>query len=157
MQDPFSPKQIEFIANSTRKWNIAHGAVRTGKTVCTFFRFLHACYECPDSQIYLVGHSSDTIYDNVIKLIFETPEFAMFKPFCSWSPGNRVLKFRDKTIKALGAKDEGAIGSFQGKTMSLVYCDEMTLYPQSIIEMIRSRLSKPWSMGFASMNPTYPR
>lgn len=156
MQDPFSPKQIEFIAKSTRKWNIAHGAVRTGKTVCTFFRFLHACYECPDSQIYLVGHSSDTIYDNVIKLIFETPEFAMFKPFCSWSPGNRVLKFRDKTIKALGAKDEGAIGSFQGKTMSLVYCDEMTLYPQSIIEMIRSRLSKPWSMGFASMNPTYP-
>lgn len=156
MQDPFSPKQIEFIAKSTRKWNIAHGAVRTGKTVCTFFRFLHACYECPDSQIYLVGHSSDTIYDNVIKLIFETPEFAMFKPFCSWSPGNRILKFRDKTIKALGAKDEGAIGSFQGKTMSLVYCDEMTLYPQSIIEMIRSRLSKPWSMGFASMNPTYP-
>lgn len=154
--EPFSPKQIEFITKSTRKWNIAHGAVRTGKTVCTFFRFLHACYECPDSQIYLVGHSSDTIYDNVVKLIFETPEFVMFKNLCSWSPGNRVLKFMDKTIKALGAKDEGAIGSFQGKTMSLCYCDEMTLYPQSIIEMIRSRLSKPHSMGFASMNPTYP-
>ena len=156
MIQPFSPKQLEFISNSTAKWNIAHGAVRTGKTVCTFFRFLQAAYQCPDSQIYVVGHSSDTIYDNVIKLVFETPEFAMFKPLCAWSPGNRILKFMDKSIKALGAKDEGAIGSFQGKTMSLCYCDEMTLYPPSIIEMIDTRLSKPHSMAFASMNPTYP-
>lgn len=155
-QDPFSPKQLEFIIQSNARWNLAHGAVRTGKTVCTFFRFLQSCGECPDSQCYLVGHSSDTIYDNVVKLIFETPEFAIFKPMCSWSPGNRVLTLRDKKIKALGAKDEGAIGSFQGKTMSRVYCDEITLYPPSIIEMIDSRLSKTYSMGFAAMNPTYP-
>ncbi len=153
---PLSPKQIEFIANSTAKWNLAHGSVRTGKTVGTLFRFMQASNECPDSQIFMVGHSSDTIYENAVRLIFESPQFSVFKPFCSWSPGNRILKFRDKSIKILGAKDEGAIGQFQGKTMSLVYCDEITLYPTSIIDMIDSRLSCPWSMGFASMNPTYP-
>jgi PBSX family phage terminase large subunit len=40
--------------------------------------------------------------------------------------------------------------------MSLVYCDEMTLYPESIIDMIDTRLSNPHSMGFASMNPSHP-
>lgn len=156
MTDPFSPKQIEFIENSTAKWNLAHGSVRTGKTVGTLFRFMQACYFCPDSQIFMVGHSSETIYENAVRLLFESPQFIIYRPFCSWSPGNRVLTFRDKKIKILGAKDEGAVGQFQGKTMSLVYCDEMTLYPDSIIQMIDSRLSNPWSMGFASMNPTYP-
>lgn len=153
---PLSEKQMRFIKESSAKWNIAHGAVRTGKTVGTLFAFLHEAHRCPDSQIFMVGHSSETIYENAIKLIFESPQFALFKPFCSWSPGNRILTFRDKKIKILGAKDEGAIGQFQGKTMSLVYCDEITLYPQSIIEMIDSRLSCPWSMGFCSCNPTYP-
>jgi len=156
MQHPFSPKQMEYIIKSTRQWNLAHGSVRSGKTVCTLFRFMQACEECPDSQIWMVGHSADTIYQNAIRLIFESPQMSIFRPFCTWYAGKRQLKFRDKTINTLGAKDEGAIGSFQGKTFSLVYCDEITLYPESIIDMIDTRLSNVHSMGFASMNPSFP-
>lgn len=156
MQEPMSKKQIQFLDNCYRKWNLAHGSVRTGKTVGTLWGFLHAVDKCPDSDIYMVGFSSNTIYRNAIKLIFESPQFEIFRPFCTWSPGNHVLTFKDKTIKALGAADEGCMGAFQGATFSLVYCDEITLYPLSIIEMIDSRLSNPWSKGFASMNPTYP-
>ncbi len=156
MPDPFSPKQIEFILNSTAHWNLAHGSVRSGKTVCTLFRFMQAAYECLDSQIFMVGHSSETIYHNAIRLLFESEQFVTFRPFCTWFAGKRQLKFMDKTIQTLGAKDEGAIGQFQGKTFSLVYCDEMTLYPESIIDMIDTRLSNPHSMGFASMNPSFP-
>lgn len=157
MTTPLAPKQMEFVLNSTRQWNIAHGSVRSGKTVCTLFRFMQAVYECPDSQIWMVGHTSKTIYDNAISAIFENPALAIYKPFCTWFGGNRMqLKFMDKTISVLGAKDSGSIGQFQGKTMSLVYCDEMTLYPESIIQMIDTRLSNPHSMGFASMNPTFP-
>lgn len=156
MQEPFSKKQVEFILDSTAKWNLAHGSVRTGKTVCTLFRFLQASLACPDSEIWMVGHSSETIYQNAIRMIFESPQFAIFRPMCTWFTGKRQLKLADKTIGTLGARDEGAIGSFQGKTFSLVYCDEMTLYPESIIDMIDTRLSKPHSMGFASMNPSFP-
>ncbi len=156
MQEPFSPKQVEFILDSTAKWNLAHGSVRTGKTVCTLFRFLQAALACPDSDIWMVGHSSETIYQNAIRMIFESPQFSIFKHKSTWFSGKRQLKFGDKTIGTLGARDEGAIGSFQGKTFSLVYCDEMTLYPESIIDMIDTRLSRPYSMGFASMNPSYP-
>ncbi len=156
MQEIYSKKQVQFILDSTAKWNLAHGSVRTGKTVGTLAAFLLAVEECPDSDCWMVGHSSDTIYQNAVRLIFESPEFAIFKPFCTWYSGKRQLKFRDKTIGTLGARDEGAIGNFQGKTFSLVYCDEMTLYPESIIDMIDTRLSKPHSRGFASMNPSFP-
>ncbi len=156
MTNLLSYKQMQFVLKSTAKWNLAHGSVRTGKTVGTLFRFMQAANECPDSQIWMVGHSSDTIYQNAIRLLFESEQFAIFRPFCTWYSGKRQLKFRDKTISTLGAKDEGAIGGFQGKTFSLVYCDEMTLYPESIIDMIDTRLSNPHSMGFASMNPAHP-
>jgi PBSX family phage terminase large subunit len=156
MNDPLSKKQIEFILNANAKWNLAHGSVRSGKTVGTLFKFMCDVDDCPDSDVWMVGHSSDTIYQNAVRLIFENPEFAIFKPFCTWYSGKRVLKYKDKSIGTLGAKDEGAIGNFQGKTFSKCYCDEMTLYPESIIDMIDTRLSKPHSQGYASMNPSHP-
>lgn len=136
--------------------NLAHGSVRCGKTVGTAFRFLQAVENCPDSQIWMIGHTSETIYHNVIRPIMESPVFALFRPFCAWHPGKRQLTFRDKIIHTIGAKDEGAIGAIQGKTFSLVYCDEMTLYPESIIDMIDTRLSMPYSIGIATMNPSHP-
>lgn len=151
-----SPKQIEFLLNSNRHWNLAHGSVRTGKTVGSLFTFMHAVDACPDSDIWMAGHTSDTIYQNVIRLLFECPQLSVFRPFCTWFPGKRQLRFKDKVIGTLGAKDDGAIGNFQGKTFSLFYGDEMTLFPDAIIDMIDTRLSKPWSKGFASMNPAQP-
>lgn len=156
MQDPFSPKQVQFIQSANAKWNIAHGSVRCGKTVGTLFKFMVFVEECPDSDIYMVGHSSDTIYRNAIRLILESPQFEVFRPFCTWSPGKRELKYKDKTIKTLGALNEGAIGQFQGNTWSVGYCDEMTLYPDSIIDMIDTRLSKPHSKGICAVNPSHP-
>lgn len=151
-----SPKQLKFCIEAKAKWNIAHGSVRSGKTVGTLFAFLHACLECPDSDIYMVGHTSDTIYRNAVKLVFDNPIYSVFRPFCTWSVGRRELLIKDKKIKILGAKDEGCIGNFQGNTWSIGYCDEMTLYPESIIDMIDTRLSKPHSIGFAAMNPSHP-
>lgn len=155
MREPFSKKQLEFIDKSVAKWNLAHGSVRSGKTVGTVFRFMQAATECPDSKIYIVGHTFDTAYRNVIRLIMESQELSVFRPFCTWS--GKKLYFMDKVITVLGAKDEGAIGNFQGDTHSLTYCDEMTLYPESIIDMIDTRLSQAHSMGFATMNPSHPK
>ncbi len=154
MDKQFSEKQMEFIVNCDARWNLAHGSVRSGKTVCTVFAFLKYVSECDGTKFYIVGHTFDSAYRNVVSLIMNDPTLFMFQPFCTWS--GKKLYFRDKVIVVLGAKDEGAVGSFQGDTYDCVYCDEMTLYPQSIIEMIRSRLSKPHSRGFAAMNPRQP-
>jgi PBSX family phage terminase large subunit len=162
MNEILSNKQLQFIAESTKKVNLAHGSVRSGKTVGTLFRFMQACYECPDSQIWMIGHTASTIYDNAIRLILEprplgeNDPLAVFRPFCTWLRGDRELRFKDKRISTVGAKDGGAIGAIQGKTMSLAYCDEMTLYPEAIIDMVFTRLSNPHSKLFASMNPSHP-
>ena len=160
MSQLLAPRQLEFILNSTKRWNLAHGPVSCGKTVGTLFRFMHAVGECPDSQIWMIGHTSSTIFDNAIRLILEAKgendPLYTFKPFCTWKSGARELTYKDKTISTVGAKDGGAIGAIQGKTMSLAYCDEMTLYPEQIIDMIDTRLRNPHSMGFGSMNPSYP-
>lgn len=162
MTSLLAPKQIRFILESTKKINIAHGSVRSGKTVGTLFRLLQAVNDCPDSQIYMIGHTASTIYDNAIRLILEPASpgkpdpLAIFRPFCVWRAGKRELLFKDKTISTIGAKDAGAIGAIQGKTMSIAYCDEITLYPESIIDMISTRLSNAHSMLFASCNPSHP-
>src|SRR6185369_10260015 len=154
MADPLSKKQLEFVLSSIKSWNIAHGSVRTGKTIGATYRFMQAAYNCPDSQIYIVGHTFDTAFRNVVRPILESKELEIFRPFVNWS--GKKLYFRDKTITVLGAKDEGAVGNFQGLTMSLVYCDEITLYPESIIDMIDSRLSLSHSVGIATCNPSHP-
>lgn len=162
MQRPLSEKQLEFIINARRKWNIAHGSVRSGKTVCTLFAFMDSLVACPDSQIWMIGKTSETIYDNAVRLLLEgsgglNPDpLSIFRPHCTWKANKRELCYLDKVISTVGAKDEGSIGLIQGKTFSRVYCDEMTLYPESIIDMIDTRLSNPHSMGYASMNPSYP-
>lgn len=156
MQDQLSPKQLEFILNANTRINLAHGAVSTGKTVCTLFKFLLNVNTCADDRIWMIGHTAGSIYDNCIRLIFETPELEVFRPFCTWMPGCRELRFKDKVIKTIGASNSGAIGNIQGKTMRLCYCDEMTLYPVNIIDMIDTRLRLVDSQLYASMNPANP-
>jgi PBSX family phage terminase large subunit len=161
MTSVLAPKQIEFVLNSTRKWNFTHGSVRAGKTNGVTFAFLHAVDQCPDDNIWIGGKSSTTIFNNVINLILNSPQFAIFRPFCTWQGGKNILHFidskgRHKKIKTVGIKDKGAIGYIQGSTMSLFYGDEMTLYPQEVISLIDTRLSCPWSRGFGTMNPTFP-
>lgn len=154
MTQPLSPKQIEFIRHSTRKWNLAHGSVRSGKTVCTVYAFLHSVSQCPGSKIYIIGHTFDSAYRNIIRLIMESKELSIFRPFASWS--GKKLHFDDKVITVLGSKDEGAIKQIQGDTYDLVYLDEATLCPESILDMIDSRLSPVHAKAYAAMNPTYP-
>lgn len=160
MEDLLAAKQLEFIVKSTAKINIAHGSVRSGKTVSTLFRFMQAVKACPDSQIWMIGHTADTIYHNAVRLLMESNQpnnpLGLFHPYLTWHPGKRQLKFQDKTISTLGAKDEGSIGAIQGKTFSLCYTDEITLYPESVIDMIDTRLSNPHSQLFASCNPSHP-
>ena len=154
--EPFSSKQFEFIQNAKAKHNLAHGSVRAGKTVGVMFAFLCEVLECPGDQIWIIGRTFTDVYHNCIRLIWDRDSFASFAAVCTWMKGDRVLLLGGKKIYCLGAGDEGSIGAIQGKTFDLCYCNEMTLYPKNVIQMISTRLSMPHSKLFADMNPVQP-
>lgn len=155
-------KQIEFILKSSSKINLAHGSVRSGKTVCTLYRFMQSVYECEAQDHWMIGHTATTIKKNAVNLIlypqpvgFPDP-LGMYRPFCTWLESKGQLLFGDKIINTCGVKDKGAIGLIQGATFSTCYGDEMTLWDESIIDMAKTRLSRPYSKLFGTMNPTHP-
>ena len=154
--EPFSPKQKEFILASKSKFNLAHGSVRSGKTVGVLWRFMQLALNHPGEQIWMIGHTQSSVYHNCIRVIMDSSQFLPFSKFCTWMPGNNELRFGTRTIYCLGARDEGSIGPIQGKTFDLCYCNEMTLYPVNVIQMIATRLSNPHSMLLADMNPVQP-
>lgn len=157
---PFSPKQKQFIEEANAKYNLAHGSVSSGKTVCTLFSFLKAANECPGETITIFGYSMGSIQQNVIALIFNAQELAIFRPYCTYN-SKGVLTFYAgqnglKNIICIGAGDEGALGKIQGMTIDLTLCDEMTLYPEVVIDMIQTRLRRAHSQLYAAMNPKQP-
>ena len=109
MDDTFSKKQWKFIFESTKKWNLAEGSVRSGKTVCTLFRFLQACRDCPDSQIFMVGHTSGTIYENGVRLIFENDIVGKCSPSNPYKPFNSNLYYINETGSASAQCSNGGV------------------------------------------------
>ena len=120
---------------------------------------MQAAHDCPGDQIWMIGYTLSTIYQNAIRLLFdESPgnPLSIFRHYCTWHAHDKRLTFGTKTIYCIGADNEGAIGVIQGKTFDLCYCDEITLYPENVTHMIFTRLSMEHSMLFASMNPVHP-
>ena len=84
------------------------------------------------------------------------PNLQCLSPFVHGPVESGSLNSWTRQYRLLVRRMKERLAHFEGKTFSLVYCDEMTLYPDSIIDMIDTRLSNPHSMGFASMNPSSP-
>lgn len=156
---PFSDKQRRFINNSNKKFNIAHGSVRSGKTVCSIFKFLaDVAGSKPSDNIWILGHSMGTIKRNIVEAILDrhNPQTGAAAYCSQFFPGKNELYIAGKKIDCIGAKDEGSIGPIQGGTCDLMYCDEMTLYPDRVIQMLLSRLSRDGAKLIATMNPSHP-
>jgi PBSX family phage terminase large subunit len=154
----FSPKQWQFIKESTAKFNLAHGSVRSGKTVCSIFRFLQAVEMCKGTDIWITGYSQGTIFRNIISQIINTnnKQLGFLSGYCKWFEGKKELVFMGKTIKCYGVSDQGSVGVLLGGTCDLCLSDEMTLYPQNVLEMLVTRLSNYGSTLFGTMNPSHP-
>ena len=147
-----SPKQLEFIRNSKAKINIAHGAVRSGKTHASLIRFIELVLRCPDNDIIMIGNSFSAIEANAVRPIVDS----LMRGYCTWQRGNQCLTIMDKKIRVLGAHDESAVRAIQGNTHSLAYVDEMTTIPPNFLDMLTTRLSKAHSRMVGTCNPDSP-
>lgn len=149
-----SPKSKDFFKNSNAWINIAHGSVRSGKTITCSARWLKFLSESPHDEFLMSSKTISTLKRNVL-----TNFFKMLNTEGIWYHHDRyenILYVEDKTIYLMGFNDEGATDVVAGMTVGGWYGDELTRNPKSTIEMAISRCSLPGAKMFLNMNPSSP-
>jgi len=146
-----SALQIKSFKESNAKINIWEGAVRSGKTYISLWRFLTELAEGPEGEYVLVARTYDSFKRNVL------PELtAMIGADIQYFKGNRELHIYGKTIHIIGADDERAESKIRGPTFSGAYVDEITIIPESFFRMLISRCAMRGAKIFGTTNPDSP-
>ena len=146
-----SKLQIKSFKESDAKINIWEGAVRSGKTYISLWRFLTELQEGPDGEYVLITRTYDSFKRNVL------PELTrMIGMEAKYLKGNRELNVFGKTIHIVGADDERAEAKIRGPTFSGAYVDEITIIPESVFKMLISRCAMRGAKIFGTTNPDSP-
>jgi PBSX family phage terminase large subunit len=146
-----SQKQKQSLRESNARLNIWIGAVRSGKTYASIWRFIKYIQKGPPGDLMIVGKSIDTIRRNIISELMD-----FLGVDVRYYAGNRIINLWERKIYVVGANDERAVQKIQGSTLAGAYIDEVSLIPESFWSMLLSRLSIPGAQLFATTNPDSP-
>lgn len=152
-----SQKQKSYIANSNHSFNIAEGAISSGKTLAQICRWYLHIKEVPDGCLLMMsGKTGESLYDNVIRdlLKMDTRRDLVY----TTRPQRIVVRSRGIEIACVSAHDESSWGSIQGKTVAGWLADEITRHPRSFVNMAIPRCrqgGKIWPK-FWTCNPEFP-
>lgn len=132
--------------------NILEGSVRSGKTIAMMLKWFRYITDGPKGLLVMTGVSKDTIYDNVLRDMFDTLDEDDY----SYNRQTGDLRIFDRNIKVIGAKDEGSEKYLRGKTLAGAYCDELTLMPEKFFKQLLNRLSIKGAKLYGTTNPDSP-
>lgn len=150
-----SPKQLDFLNTADARINIAEGAVSGGKSFAADLAFLKWARCQEPGEMMILGRSSLTIQRNVLsefqKLLGHRITVNHGRQEIIITDGGRTRK-----IYIVGASDERAMGRIQGSTLLGALVDEASLLPESVWNMLMSRLRLPGARLYATTNPDSP-
>lgn len=151
---PLFPRQIEYFRESTAFLNIADGAVRSGKSVAQNWRWMDHLASMPRSGLYMMtGQTQDTVVRNVLSPMQEI--FGSQR--VNWALGpDAHATILGRKCPIIGANNVRSENAVRGMTLHGWYADEVTLHPQGLFDMARTRLSVPGAKAFVSCNPDSP-
>lgn len=151
----FSPKQLEYINNANRRWNLKVGAVRSGKS------FVDVNYVIPqrlrevrmeNGLNLILGVSRETIERDVLQ-----PMREMFTDrIVGAINGRNIAMVCGCPVYCLGAEKISQVAKIQGMSVKYCYGDEIAKWSPEVFAMLQSRLDKPYSCFDGSCNPEYP-
>lgn len=150
---PFSPKAIDFIENSTARLNILHGSVRSSKTINCTVRWLDYLATGAQGDLVMLGKTTATLQRNVLNDIFDIVGPKNYK-WLNRQQGE--LRLFNRRVYCLGANNEDAESKIRGATFAGAYCDEVSLYPQSVFNQLMARMSVKGASCFCNTNPDSP-
>lgn len=147
-----SHKQILSYQQSHARINIWQGAVRSGKTYISIYRFLAEVANNPPGEYAIISRTFDTFKRNILSQIEKIlPNFD-----CRYYSGKRELHIYGSVIYVIGADDESAETKIRGATFNGAYVDEATIIPESVFEMLKSRCAIGGAKIFVTTNPDSP-
>jgi PBSX family phage terminase large subunit len=149
----YSPKQADVLLNANARWNILHGSVRSGKTHISYDLILKRIMELLDGPRYLIGKTERTLERNILAPMRERYGGKYVSNVMGKDASVYIF---GKKFYAVGANDERAITKIQGAGMVYAYGDEVTTWPQSFFQMLKSRLDKPGAKFDGTCNPEGP-
>lgn len=146
-----SEKQYLSIQEAEARLNIWQGAVRSGKSFASLYRFLHFIRRGAEGPLIIVGRTTRTITTNIID-----PLRDILGDYVKYWIGKGELNIFGRKIYAVSANDARAEAKIRGSTFVGAYVDEMTLIPETFVKMLLSRLSLPGAKLFGTTNPDSP-
>lgn len=149
-----SPKQKEFWNQPFHRWNIKHGATRTGKTYLDFFMIPRRIRERAGREglVVLIGNTKGTLQRNVIDPMIELYGTGLVSPIRS---DNTAMMFGEK-VYCLGADTKKHVNRLRGASIKYCYGDEVVTWEEEVFEMLKSRLDKDYSTFDGTCNPKDP-
>lgn len=157
MQTEFqlTPKQAEYIRNATHRWNVACGAVRSGKSHC------QVSYCIPSRLMerrglrglrVILGATRDNIERNILQPMRDVYGDGVASSINS----QNYCKILGEKVYCIGANNVRQVSKIRGSEIAYVAVDEATDVNEEVFEMLKSRLSLPWSCADITTNPSHP-
>lgn len=149
----FSYKALSFLHESDAFINIAHGSVRSGKTIAATLTFLKFILESPYQEFMISGKTRDTIERNIIRDLIKMIDGNGYYKYRKF---DNYIEIADNKVWLIGFSDEGATEKVRGMTIGGWYADELTSASKSTVEMAITRCSLEGAKMFWTMNPESP-
>lgn len=148
-------KQAEYVREAHHRWNFAVGAVRSGKShLAVQYIIPHCLMERKGKRglNMILGASKENIERNVLEPMRDIWGANMVSDINS---RNIAYIFGEK-VYCIGAEKINQVTKLRGSEIKFCYCDEIVDINKEVFEMLKSRLSLPYSVCHAAANPSYP-
>lgn len=146
-----SDKQLFSLHDSDARINIWEGAVRSGKTYVSLWRWIKELTYGPPGEYCMITRTYDTFKRNLLPQLTR-----MIGVAAQYYAGKREMSIFGKVIHIVGADDERSEAKIRGSTFQGAYIDEMSIIPECVIRMLISRCAMRSAKIFATTNPDSP-
>ena len=145
---------LKYVFTSDAWINIAHGSVRSGKTIACNARWIEFLLKSKSDEFLISGKSSHSLRRNVIRPLLKMLNTEGIPHEYYRRDGELYIK--DKLCYTMGFNDEKAVDVIAGMSVGGWYADEIARCPQSAVEMAISRCSDIGAQMFWNTNPDSP-
>lgn len=157
MQSEFhlTKKQAEYIKNAHHRWNVACGAVRSGKSYCQISYCIPMRIEERRGKRGLrviLGATRANIERNILQPMRDLYGDGIATGINS----QNYCKILGEKVYCIGADNVRQVAKIRGSEIAYCAIDEATDINKEVFEMLKSRLSLPWSCCDITTNPSSP-